>query len=237
MPRRSSPCRATERRWAKFHARQHDDEGAPQEPQGDRRRLAGGWFHPAISASATGRLHRAQGTARRTSSSGGENISTIEVESVIYRTRRARMRRRGAPREKWGRDPCAFVALKEGDRRPRATSSPLPRAARAFQMPEDRDLRRAAQDLDRQGAESRTAREGEGELSAAPVSAPLDLSTSSQQIVSSGFRLLGNRVSARSRAPASCRRGNFPPLSEIAPRLAWPEARFIDRFSRAPSRC
>ena len=47
--------------------------------------------------------------------SGGENISTIEVESALYRhpdiLEAAVVAR---PDEKWGETPCAFVALKDG---------------------------------------------------------------------------------------------------------------------------
>ncbi len=47
--------------------------------------------------------------------SGGENISTIEVESILYRhpavLECAVVAR---PDEKWGETPCAFVTLKEG---------------------------------------------------------------------------------------------------------------------------
>ena len=47
--------------------------------------------------------------------SGGENISTIEVENVLYR-HPAIMEAAvvAKPDEKWGEVPCAFVTLKEG---------------------------------------------------------------------------------------------------------------------------
>jgi fatty-acyl-CoA synthase len=47
--------------------------------------------------------------------SGGENISTIEVESVLYRhpaVLEAAVVAR--PDEHWGETPCAFVTLKDG---------------------------------------------------------------------------------------------------------------------------
>jgi fatty-acyl-CoA synthase len=47
--------------------------------------------------------------------SGGENISTIEVESVLYKhpaVLEAAVVAR--PDEKWGEIPCAFVTLREG---------------------------------------------------------------------------------------------------------------------------
>lgn len=50
--------------------------------------------------------------------SGGENISTIEVEGVLYRHHgvlEAAVVAR--PDEKWGETPCAFVTLKAGHER------------------------------------------------------------------------------------------------------------------------
>ena len=47
--------------------------------------------------------------------SGGENISSIEVEDVLYRhpaVLEAAVVAR--PDKKWGETPCAFIALKEG---------------------------------------------------------------------------------------------------------------------------
>jgi fatty-acyl-CoA synthase len=49
--------------------------------------------------------------------SGGENISTIEVEGVLYRhpeVLEAAVVAR--PDDKWGETPCAFVTLKSGSR-------------------------------------------------------------------------------------------------------------------------
>ncbi len=50
--------------------------------------------------------------------SGGENISSIEVESVLYRHPAVSAAAVVAkPDEKWGETPCAFVELKAGMRR------------------------------------------------------------------------------------------------------------------------
>ncbi|PWA43735.1 AMP-binding, conserved site-containing protein [Artemisia annua] len=47
--------------------------------------------------------------------SGGENISTIEVESVIYRHQAVlEVAVVARPDDHWGQTPCAFVKLKEG---------------------------------------------------------------------------------------------------------------------------
>src|SRR5260370_11402560 len=47
--------------------------------------------------------------------SGGENISSIEVEEVLYRHPQIMEAAVVArPDETWGETPCAFVTLKEG---------------------------------------------------------------------------------------------------------------------------
>ena len=47
--------------------------------------------------------------------SGGENISSIEVEQILYRHPAVReVAVIGVPHEKWGETPKAFVAVKEG---------------------------------------------------------------------------------------------------------------------------
>ena len=69
--------------------------------------------------------------------SGGENISTVEVESSLYRhaaVLEASVVAR--PDEKWGEVPCAFVVLKEGEvgrRRRRGDHRAPPRADGALQ--------------------------------------------------------------------------------------------------------
>ena len=47
--------------------------------------------------------------------SGGENISSVEVEAVIYRHPAVQAAAVVArPHAKWGESPCAFVELREG---------------------------------------------------------------------------------------------------------------------------
>jgi fatty-acyl-CoA synthase len=74
----------------------------------------GGWFHTGD----LGVLHEdgyieLRDRAKDIIISGGENISTIEVESILYRhpaVLEAAVVAR--PDEKWGETPCAFIALK-----------------------------------------------------------------------------------------------------------------------------
>ena len=48
--------------------------------------------------------------------SGGENISSIEIESVLYKFPKAAAAAVVAkPDEKWGESPCAFMELKPGE--------------------------------------------------------------------------------------------------------------------------
>ncbi len=76
----------------------------------------GGWFHTGD----LGVMHpdgyiELKDRSKDIIISGGENISTIEVEGVLYKhpavTEAAVVAR---PDEKWGETPCAFVALKAG---------------------------------------------------------------------------------------------------------------------------
>jgi fatty-acyl-CoA synthase len=76
----------------------------------------GGWFH----SGDLGVMHpdgyiELKDRAKDIIISGGENISTIEVENVLYRhpaVLEAAVVAR--PDEKWGETPCAFVTLREG---------------------------------------------------------------------------------------------------------------------------
>jgi fatty-acyl-CoA synthase len=78
--------------------------------------FASGWFHTGD----LGVMHRdgyieIKDRSKDIIISGGENISTIEVESVLYRhpgVLEAAVVAR--PDEKWGETPCAFVTLKPG---------------------------------------------------------------------------------------------------------------------------
>ena len=101
--------------------------------------------------------------------SGGENISSVEVEGVLLRhpaVREAAVV--GLPDPKWGEAPHAFVVLEPG-----ATTTPEElravhaRSTRAFQVPAQLHVRgRAAEDGDRKDSEVRAARPPHGDLGA-----------------------------------------------------------------------
>ncbi|MDF0750130.1 acyl-CoA synthetase [Marinobacter sp. 71-i] len=89
-------------------------KGYLKNPKATEEALRGGWFHTGDLA-----VWHADGYAEIKDRlkdiiiSGGENISTIEVEDVLYRhpdiLEAAVVAR---PDEKWGETPCAFVTLK-----------------------------------------------------------------------------------------------------------------------------
>jgi fatty-acyl-CoA synthase len=91
-------------------------KGYLKNPQATEEALAGGWFH----SGDLGVLHpdgyiELKDRSKDIIISGGENISTIEVEGVLYRhpaVLDAAVVAR--PDEKWGETPCAFIELKEG---------------------------------------------------------------------------------------------------------------------------
>ncbi len=129
--------------------------------------FAGGWFH----SGDLGVMHpdgyiQLKDRSKDIIISGGENISSIEVEDVLYKhpdvTGVAVVAK---PDPKWGETPCAFVELKpEAERDGRRHHRLVPREARPLQMPAPRGLRRPAQDLDRQDPEIQAARHRPGRV-------------------------------------------------------------------------
>src|SRR5262249_23324713 len=77
--------------------------------------FAGGWFHTAD----LGVLHRhgyviIKDRAKDIINSGGENISSVEVEDILYKHPAVLFAAVVAkPDAKWGEVPCAFIELKE----------------------------------------------------------------------------------------------------------------------------
>ena len=121
-------------------------KGYLKNPKATGEAFAGGWFHTGD----LGVVHpdgyiEIKDRSKDIIISGGENISTIEVESVLYRhpaVLEAAVVAR--PDASWGETPCAFVTLKPG-----ATATAggdhrlLPRASGALQGAEDGGLRSA----------------------------------------------------------------------------------------------
>ncbi len=90
-------------------------KGYLKNQDGTKESLAGGWFH----SGDLGVLHpdgyiQLKDRSKDIIISGGENISSIEVEGVLYKHPAVLAAAVVArPDEKWGETPCAFVELKE----------------------------------------------------------------------------------------------------------------------------
>jgi fatty-acyl-CoA synthase len=91
-------------------------KGYLKNPAATDEAFAGGWFHSGDLAvlQPDGYL-RIKDRSKDIIISGGENISSIEVEDVLYRHPAVMLAAVVAqPDPKWGEVPCAFVELKEG---------------------------------------------------------------------------------------------------------------------------
>jgi fatty-acyl-CoA synthase len=90
-------------------------KGYLKNPQATRDAFQGGWFHTGdLAVVDEDGYVKIKDRSKDVIISGGENISTIEVEDVLYShpsVLEAAVVAR--PDEKWGEVPCAFVALKE----------------------------------------------------------------------------------------------------------------------------
>ena len=90
--------------------------GYLKNPSSSEKSFKGGWF----ASGDLGVMHpdgyiEIKDRSKDIIISGGENISSIEVEDVLYKhpaVMEAAVVAR--PDEKWGETPCAFIALKDG---------------------------------------------------------------------------------------------------------------------------
>ena len=91
-------------------------KGYFRNPKATAEAFRGGWFH----SGDLGVIHpdgyiQLKDRSKDVIISGGENISSIEVEEVLYRHDAVAVCAVVAmPHEKWGETPCAFVELAEG---------------------------------------------------------------------------------------------------------------------------
>jgi fatty-acyl-CoA synthase len=91
-------------------------KGYLKNPQATQAAFAGGWFH----SGDLGVIHpdgyvQLKDRSKDIIISGGENISSIEVEDALYKHPAVQAAAVVAkPDEKWGETPCAFVELKPG---------------------------------------------------------------------------------------------------------------------------
>ncbi|MCC7048809.1 MAG: acyl-CoA synthetase [Alphaproteobacteria bacterium] len=91
-------------------------KGYLKNPQATRAALKGGWYHTGdLAVWHPDNYIEVRDRAKDIIISGGENISSLEVEETLYRhpaVMEAAVVAR--PDEKWGETPCAFVTLKPG---------------------------------------------------------------------------------------------------------------------------
>jgi fatty-acyl-CoA synthase len=91
-------------------------KGYLKNPKATQEALAGGWFHSGdLAVMDPDGYIKVKDRSKDIIISGGENISSIEVEDVLYRhpdVLAAAVVAR--PDTRWGETPCAFIELKEG---------------------------------------------------------------------------------------------------------------------------
>ncbi len=138
-------------------------KGYLKNPKATQEAFAGGWFHSGdLAVMDPDGYMKIKDRSKDIIISGGENISSIEVEDVLYRHPAVMVAAVVArPDPRWGETPCAFVELKAG-----AVVTELEIVAHckkhlaALQGPARRGLRRVAENIDRQDPEIRTAQAG-----------------------------------------------------------------------------
>jgi len=92
-------------------------KGYLKNPSANEKALAGGWFHTGdLAVWDPDHYIQLKDRSKDLVISGGENISTLEVESLLYahpKILEAAIVAR--PDEKWGESVCAFVEVKPGE--------------------------------------------------------------------------------------------------------------------------
>ena len=91
-------------------------KGYLKDPEATRKAFAGGWFHTGdLAVRYPDGYIQLKDRSKDIIISGGENISSIEVEDALYKHPAVALAAVVAkPDEKWGEVPCAFVELKPG---------------------------------------------------------------------------------------------------------------------------
>jgi len=91
-------------------------KGYLKDPEGTAKAFAGGWFHTGdLAVTYPDGYIQLKDRSKDIIISGGENISSIEVEDALYQHPAVAVVGVVArPDEKWGEVPCAFVELRPG---------------------------------------------------------------------------------------------------------------------------
>jgi fatty-acyl-CoA synthase len=91
-------------------------KGYLKNPAATEKAFAGGWFHSGdLGVKHPDGYIQLKDRSKDIIISGGENISSIEVEDALYKHPAVQTVAVVAkPDEKWGETPCAFIELKPG---------------------------------------------------------------------------------------------------------------------------
>lgn len=91
-------------------------KGYLKNPEATAEAFQGGWFHTGdLAVTHPDGYIKIKDRSKDVIISGGENISSVEVEDVLYRHPSVQVAAVVArPDPKWGEVPCAFVELREG---------------------------------------------------------------------------------------------------------------------------
>jgi hypothetical protein len=141
-------------------------KGYLKNPNATDSAFSGGWFHTGdLAVWHPDGYVEIKDRSKDIIISGGENISSLEIEEALYKhpaVMEAAVVARPDPR--WGETPCAFVTLKPGAS---ATAEEivgfLREAIARFKVPRHVRVRTAAQDVHRQDPEVRAPRTGPGD--------------------------------------------------------------------------
>ncbi|HEX2651152.1 MAG TPA: acyl-CoA synthetase, partial [Burkholderiales bacterium] len=89
-------------------------KGYLKNPAASQKAFAGGWFHSGdLAVMQPDGYVKIRDRSKDVIISGGENISSLEVEDVLYRHPAVLAAAVVAmPDEKWGETPCAFIEVK-----------------------------------------------------------------------------------------------------------------------------
>ena len=92
-------------------------KGYLKNPAATRKAFAGGWFHSGdLAVKHPDGYIQLKDRSKDIIISGGENISSIEVEEALYKHPAVQAAAVVArPDERWGETPCAFVELKPSE--------------------------------------------------------------------------------------------------------------------------
>ena len=139
-------------------------KGYLKNPSATAKAFEGGWFHTGdLAVMEPDRYVKIKDRSKDIIISGGENISSIEVEDALYRHPAVMACAVVArPDPKWGETPLAFVELKpDATVTAAAIDRPLQGPAGRLQGAARDPLRVDPEDLDRQDPEVLAARAGQ----------------------------------------------------------------------------